>query len=197
MSPTSTVSDADTVFSRYSSNSLALTVVTPDLISKYERDFYYHGLSGSPPPLLWRSDLEESPFPVPAPGDRYFSIPVKTAHDAIGTPLAAVWPTVGPAIVASLKSRGIKYTAVKPVRFSLNSDEHLGPAVVWIAIPPKSSEAGTVRDATPDILGEPYTMWIVKTRPNRPACFHNPPGVIVPRPGPFIGLRWARFFVLR
>lgn len=151
-SPTSTVSDADTVFSRYSSNSLALTVVPPDLISKYESDFYYHGLSGSPPPLLWRSDLEESPFPVPAPGDRYFSIPVKTAHDAIGTPLAAVWPTVGPAIVASLKSRGIKYTAVKPVRFSLNSDEHLGPAVVWIAIPPKSSEAGTVRDATPGIL---------------------------------------------
>ncbi|KAF8658393.1 hypothetical protein AX16_002002 [Volvariella volvacea WC 439] len=151
-SPTSTVSDADTVFSRYSNNSTALTVVTPDLISKYESDFYYHGLSGNPPPLLWRSDLEDKPFPVPEPGDRYFSIPVKTAHDAIDTPLAALWPTVCPAIVASLKSHGIKYTAVKPVRFSINSDEHLGPAVVWIAIPPKSSEAGTVRDATPDIL---------------------------------------------
>ena len=52
----------------------------------------------------------------------------------------------------SLKSHGIKYTAVKPARFSINGDEHLGPAVVWIAIPPKSSEAGAVRDATPDIL---------------------------------------------
>lgn len=101
---------------------------------------------------MWPSDIEESPFPVPTPGDRYFTIPVKTAHDAIDTPLANVWPTVGPLILALLKARGIKYSAVMPVRFSINSDEHLGPAVVWIAIPPKSSEAGTVRDATPDIL---------------------------------------------
>lgn len=154
-SPTSTVSDADTLFSHYSSNSLAFTVVAPDLITKYESDFYYHGLSGSPPPLLWRSDLEENPFPAPVPGDRYFSIPVKTAYDAIGTLLDDVWPTVAPAILASLKSRGIKYSAVQPVRFSIvesGRDAYLGPVVVWIAIPPKSAEAGAVRDATPDIL---------------------------------------------
>lgn len=154
--PTSTVSDADTLFSRYSSNSLAFTVVTPDLITKYESDFYYNGLSGSPPPLLWRSDLEENPFPVPVRGDRYFSIPVKTAHGIGGTPLVAVWPAVAPAIVASLKSRGIKYSAVHTVRFSIvegDRDEYLGPVVVWIAIPPNSAKAGAVRDATPDILG--------------------------------------------
>ena len=115
-SPTSTVKDADTVFSRYSSNSLALTVVPPDLISKYESDFYYHGLSGSPPPLLWRSDLEESPFPVPAPGDRYFSIPVKTAHDAIGTPLAAVWPTAGPALHSASSLPGPLVARPQPAR---------------------------------------------------------------------------------
>ncbi|KAF7308528.1 hypothetical protein HMN09_00701900 [Mycena chlorophos] len=153
--PTSTASDADTLFSRYSSNSLAFTVVTPDLITKYESDFYYNGLSGSPPPLLWRSDLEENPFPAPVRGDRHFSIPVKTAHGVIGTPLNAVWPAVAPAILASLKSRGIKYSAVQPVRFSIvdgDRDEYLGPVVVWIAIPPNSSGAGAVRDATPDIL---------------------------------------------
>ncbi|KAL1725483.1 hypothetical protein EV714DRAFT_277480 [Schizophyllum commune] len=154
-SSTSTVSDADTLFSRYSSNSLAFTVVTPDLISKYESDFYHHGLSGCPPPLLWRSDLEDNPFTAPRPGDRYFSIPVKTAHGLIGSPLTAVWPAVAPAILASLKSRGIRYSAVQPVRFSIvegDGDERLGPVVVWIAIPPNSAKAGTVRDATPDIL---------------------------------------------
>lgn len=154
-SSTSTVSDADTLFSRYSSNSQAFTVVTPDLITKYESDFYYNGLSGSPPPLLWRSDLEENHFPAPLRGDRYFSIPVKTAHGVIGTPLNAVWPAVAPAILASLKSRGIKYSAVQPVRFSIvegDRDEYLGPVVVWIAIPPNSAKAGAVRDATPDIL---------------------------------------------
>ena len=40
-------------------------------------------------------------------------------------------------------------------------------------------------------------MWIVKTRPNRPACFHNPPGVFAARPEPLIGLCSARFFVRR
>ncbi|KAL1673562.1 hypothetical protein EV122DRAFT_282835 [Schizophyllum commune] len=154
-SRTPTVSDADTLFSRYSSNSLAFTVVAPDLISKYESDFYYHGLSGCPPPLLWRSDLEDNPFPAPRPGDRYFSIPVKTAHGVIGSLLTAVWPAVAPAILASLKSRGIRYSAVQPVRFSIvegDGDERLGPVVVWIAIPPNSAKAGAVRDATPEIL---------------------------------------------
>ena len=46
-------------------------------------------------------------------------------------------------------------------------------------------------------LHEPYTMWIVKTRPNRPACFDNLPGVFVPCPGPLIGRCWTRFFVRR
>ncbi|KAL1701678.1 hypothetical protein EV121DRAFT_293989 [Schizophyllum commune] len=134
-SSTSTASDADTLFSRYSSHSLAFIVVAPDLISKYESDLYYHGLSGCPPPLLWRSDLEDNPFPAPRPGDSYFFIPVKTAHGVIGSPLTAVWPA--------------------PVRFSIvegDGDERLGPVVVWIAIPPNSAEAGAVRDATPDIL---------------------------------------------
>ncbi|KAI4519629.1 hypothetical protein K525DRAFT_271553 [Schizophyllum commune Loenen D] len=154
-SSTSTVSGADTLFSRYSSNPPAFTVVAPDLISKYERDFYYHGLSGCPPPLLWRSDLEDNPFPTPKPGDRYFSIPVKTAHGVVGSPLNAVWPAVAPAILASLKSRGIRYSAVQPVRFPIvegDGDKRLGPVVVWIAIPPNSAKASAVRDATPDIL---------------------------------------------
>ena len=66
-SPTSTVSDADTVFSRYGSNSLALTVVPPDLISKYESDFYYHGLSGSPPPLTSLPLPISYALPLPPP----------------------------------------------------------------------------------------------------------------------------------
>ncbi|KAF7301577.1 hypothetical protein MIND_00723200 [Mycena indigotica] len=126
------------------------------VITQYERDHYYHGISDSPPPLLWRSDLEENLFPTPAPGERFFSIPVKTAHDASGTPLAPVWPIVAPMILAVLKARGIKYSSMMPVRFLIEQDgkdAYIGPIVIWIAVPPNSSSAAIVCDATPDILG--------------------------------------------
>ena len=49
----------------------------------------------------------------------------------------------------------------------------------------------------PDVLIRHRYLTIVKTRPNRPACFDNSPGVFVLRPGPLIGHRWTRFFVRR
>ena len=53
LSPTSpTLSDAETLFSVLGSNSDGRTAVAPDLISEYEMNFYYHGISGDPPKLL-------------------------------------------------------------------------------------------------------------------------------------------------
>ena len=80
-SPTSptfpTISEADTLYSQLSNDSDALTVVAPDLISKFEMNFWYHGISGNPPKLLWRSDFETNPFRVPALGARFFNIPTR------------------------------------------------------------------------------------------------------------------------
>ncbi|KAF8350664.1 hypothetical protein F5887DRAFT_1209562 [Amanita rubescens] len=76
-SPTfSPLSDTETLWSKLSSNSDALTVVAPDMVSKYEIHFYYHGIGNLQ--LMWRSDLETNPFPIPAPGTRFFKIPTKT-----------------------------------------------------------------------------------------------------------------------
>ncbi len=154
--PTSpTISEAETLYSQLSNDSDALTVVTPDLISKYEMHFWYHGISGNPPKLLWRSDIETNPFAIPPPGTRFFKIPTKTAHGVFGTPLNAVWDTVAPQILASMKTRGLKYSALKTVRFSTVEDgkeETFGPVVVWIAVRPRTTNARAVRDATPDIL---------------------------------------------
>ena len=145
-SPTSpTFSDAETLYS----------VVAPDLISKFEMHFWYHGISGDPPKLLWRSDLETNPFPIPAPGDRFFKIPTKTAHGVFNTRLNAEWDTVAPKILASMKARGLQYSALKTARFAIAEDgkeDKFGPVVVWIAVPPNTTNAGAVRDATPDIL---------------------------------------------
>lgn len=152
-----TVSEADTLFSQLSTESDAFTVVAPDLISKYESNFWYHGISGDPPKLLWRSDLETNPFPHPPSGARFFKFPTKTAHGVFNTPLNNVWHNVAPKIIASMKAHSLKYSALKAVRFSTledgEEDETFGPVVVWIAVRPNTTNAGAVRDATPDILG--------------------------------------------
>ncbi len=155
ISPTSPTLSAETLFSQPSIDLDAHTVVAPDLISKYEINFYYHGVSGNPPKLLWRSDIETNPYPVPPPGTNFFKIPTKTAHGVFKTPLNAVWDTVAPQILVSMKAHDLQYSALKTARFSTvedGKDETFGPVVVWIAVRPNTTKAGAVRDATPDIL---------------------------------------------
>ena len=150
-----TISEAESLYSQLSNDSDALTVVAPDLISKYEMNFWYHGISGNPPKLMWRSDIETNPFPVPAPGTQFLKIPTKTVHGVFGTPLNAVWDTVAPQICELMKARGLKYSALKTVRFSTvegDKEETFGPVVIWIAVRPNTTNPGAVRDATPHIL---------------------------------------------
>jgi hypothetical protein len=150
----STISGAE-LCSQLGNNPDVYTVIAPDLISKYEMNFWYHGISGDPPKLMWRSDFETNPFPIPAPGAHFFNIPTKTAHGVFNTPLNTVWDTVAPLILASIKAHGLKYSALKTVRFSTvdgNQKETFGPVTVWIAVCPKTTNARAVCDATPAIL---------------------------------------------
>lgn len=118
--------------------------------------YWYYGISGNPPKLMWRSDFDTNPFPIPELGARFFKIPHKTAHGVFNTPLNDVWDTVAPQILASMKTHGLKYSALKTVRFSTVKDgeeeETFGPVVVWIAVRPNTTNAEAVHDATPDIL---------------------------------------------
>ncbi|QRV97300.1 transmembrane protein [Ceratobasidium sp. AG-Ba] len=141
----------------FSQISSASDPVAPHLVSEFERINYWHGISFDPPELLYRSDLESNPFPVPvlAPGTHWFTIPAKTAEGVFETPLNAVWHVVAPMIVALLKKRGIKYSALKTARFSTRDEDGkktLGPIVIWIATHPKTTSAESARDASPDIL---------------------------------------------
>ena len=153
-SPTSpTLSDTETLWSELISNSDALTVVAPDMVSKYEMHFYYHGVGDLQ--LMWRSDLETNPFPIPAPGTRFSKIPTKTVHGVFGTKLNEVWDDVAPQIIASMKVSGLQYSALTTARFSTVEDGKeptLGPVVVWIAVRPNTAKPRDVCDATPEIL---------------------------------------------
>ncbi|KAF7793544.1 hypothetical protein EIP86_004658 [Pleurotus ostreatoroseus] len=147
---------AETLFSQLSTNPDARTVVAPNLISEYEMNFYYHGISGDPPQLLWRSDFESNPFPIPPVGTSFHKIPEKTVRGVFNTPLNDVWhSTVAPQIIESMKARGLKFSTLGTARFSTAEDgkeDRLGPIVIWIAVHPNTTNAAAVRDATPDIL---------------------------------------------
>ncbi|KAJ3793131.1 hypothetical protein GGU11DRAFT_853224 [Lentinula aff. detonsa] len=140
-----TINEAEMLYSELSNDPTALTVITPELISQYERNFYYHGVSGNPPKLLWRSDLETNPFPIPAPGTNFYKIPTKTACGVF---------------VGSSKRRSTRYgTIASPLKSwhrsrptGSSGHESFGPIIVWIAVRPNTPNAEAVRDATPDIL---------------------------------------------
>ncbi|EUC59234.1 hypothetical protein RSOL_304890, partial [Rhizoctonia solani AG-3 Rhs1AP] len=131
------------------------TAVAPQLISQFERAHYWHGISHDPPELLYRSNLESNSFPFPVPGTRWFQLPVKTAEGVFETPLNPVWHIIAPKIIALLKKRGIKYSALKTARFSTCDEDGkktLGPIVIWIATHPNTTSAESACDASPDIL---------------------------------------------
>ena len=151
------LSDSDTLFTQLSSSSSALTIVAPNLMSQYEINFWYHGLSENPPKLMWRSDFETNPFHMPKVGERFFKPHPKTVFGVFNTRLNEVWdPTVAPLILGLFKARGLKYSALKTARFlTVNEEdgtETWSPTTVWIAVRPNTTNAAAVRDVTPDIL---------------------------------------------
>ncbi|KAL1744773.1 hypothetical protein HDZ31DRAFT_74003 [Schizophyllum fasciatum] len=120
-------------------------------------NFWYHGISGDPPKLLYRSDLETNHFPLPQIGDRFFRVPTKTAYGVFNSHLNQVWDDdVAPRIRDLMKSHGIKYSSLMTARFSTvveeNGDETFGPVVVWIAVHPNFTDAQSVHDVTPEVL---------------------------------------------
>lgn len=158
--PTSpTLSDTTLVDNSASFSKISLfsdaSIVDPYFVSEYERITYYHGISPEPPELLYRSDLQKNPFPVPK--GRFPHLAVKTAHGVFNTPLNPVWNTVAPKITSFLKGRGIRYSVVKAARFTTTFDETgkdgpLGPIVIWIATHPGTTTAKNAYDASPAIL---------------------------------------------
>ena len=153
--PTSPVIPTHSLLSELGISESYYQVVAPDLVSELEGINFWHGVSEDPPELVWRSDLVTNPFPVPPREARFFKIPDKTAEGVFDTPLNPVWDIVAPKIVLLFKERGIKYSALLPVRFSSHDDEGkktLGPVTLWISKHPGRNTPEEARDASPHIL---------------------------------------------
>lgn len=136
-----------------SSDASDATAATPYDLSTWERTTYYNGISIDPPELLYRSDLLTNPFPIPK--GRHPHLPTKTVYGVFNTPLNPVWHIVAPRICNLLKSRKIRYSAIKAARFVIHGEDGkdtLGPIVIWIATHPTTTTAKLAHDASPDIL---------------------------------------------
>ncbi|KAH9976275.1 hypothetical protein BGW80DRAFT_1292367 [Lactifluus volemus] len=115
------------------------TAAGPYVISDWEKTTYYHGISLDPPKLLYRSDLQTNPFPIPKGRFPHYS--TKTVYGVFNSPLNDVWDDVAPQICKILKARGIRYSAVKAARFVSHGEDgkdSLGPI--------------NAHDVSPDIL---------------------------------------------
>ncbi|KIY70454.1 hypothetical protein CYLTODRAFT_371021 [Cylindrobasidium torrendii FP15055 ss-10] len=130
-------------------------IVPPHLISKFERKFYYYGISSDPPELLYRSDLDTNKFYIPPPGARFSKLSRKIPNGVFDSPLNAVWDVVAPQIIASMKNNGVRWSALTTVRFTTvyrDDEASIGPVVIWIAVRPGTMDAQVLRDFTPNIM---------------------------------------------
>ncbi|KAI0640727.1 hypothetical protein C8Q79DRAFT_1004112 [Trametes meyenii] len=149
-SPTSpTFSNAETLWTSMSDNSDVYTVVAPHVITP---------ISGNPPELLYRSDLETKPFYVPTPGAQFSKIPTKIPNGVFDSVLNPKWDEIAaPRIIASMKTHGIKHSALwQTVQFTIqvlqDGQVTIGPVVIWIGIRLKTTNTEAVCDFTPEIL---------------------------------------------
>ena len=128
-------------------------VPPPYHITDWEKGAYYNGISSNPPKLLYRSDLQTNPFPVPQ--GRFPLLPLKTVHGVFRTQLNAVWDLVAPQICDLLESHIIRYSAITTARFSTHDDDgndKFGPIVIWIATHPFTTTAENAHNISPAIL---------------------------------------------
>ncbi|EJD39213.1 hypothetical protein AURDEDRAFT_171803 [Auricularia subglabra TFB-10046 SS5] len=133
--------------------------------SDYERACYYSGISGEGecPVLIYRSDYLSNPLCKPT--GRYDKPVVKSIYGAEDTPLGKIWATVLDDIRLIVKTAVPNYSCIDACRFyshgpdgfTQNPDGEtdggsLGPAVVWVGVPPASTSVDTAHDASQKIL---------------------------------------------
>ncbi|KAH9926599.1 uncharacterized protein BXZ73DRAFT_49390 [Epithele typhae] len=133
--------------------------------SDYERVCYYSGIAveGECPELIYRSDCLTTPFRSPT--GRFATPIVKSIYSADDTPLGKIWATVLDEIHAIVKTAVPSYSCIDADRFythgpngfihnpdGVTDGGSLGPAVVWVGVPPGSTSADTAHDVSQTIL---------------------------------------------
>ncbi|KAJ8495501.1 hypothetical protein ONZ45_g12825 [Pleurotus djamor] len=106
-------------------------------VSEDEAYAYYHGISHSPPKLLYRSDLLTNPW-VPQPVGPGTWPARKQVLAVFRHPLADVWEEMGPKLLDILDHEHVDWSTVDVCRFltSENQVQSRGPVVIWVGVNP-------------------------------------------------------------
>jgi len=135
-------------------SSSATPVGSAHAVSDFEASSYYLGISNDHPLLLYRTGSKEYPFVKPKGSQAYRTS--KSVRGVYGTPLNAVWSTVGPLVRDLIKTQKIRYTSIDVARFITHETDKTdvpGPIVIWIGVHPGSTTADTAHDVSENILG--------------------------------------------
>lgn len=134
--------------------------------SSYERTCYYNGIAGEGecPELIYRSDYSATSFPEPT--GRFAKSVVKSVYGADDTPLGQIWSTISDQVRVMVKAAVPKYSCIDVARFYTHGPDgfvhnpdgetdggSLGPATIWVGVPPGSTSADTAHDVSQLILG--------------------------------------------
>ena len=157
--PASTTSPALNDFSQLSlllhdTRSSTTSVGSAHAVSDFEASSYYLGISDDHPLLLYRTGSEKYPF-VKTKGSQAYRTS-KSVRGVYGTPLNAVWSTVGPLVRDLIKTQEIRYTSIDVARFITHETDKKdipGPVVRWIEVHPGSTTADTAHNVSENILG--------------------------------------------
>jgi len=124
------------------------------MVSDFEATSYYLGISDDHPLLLFRTGSDKYPFVQPRGSQAYRLF--KSVRGVYGTPLNAVWGTVGPLVRDLITTQKIRYTSIDVARFITHETDKKdisGPVVIWIGVYPDSTTADTAHNVSKDILG--------------------------------------------
>lgn len=111
---------------------------SPYTISQVESTFYYAGISGSPPKLVYRTSKD--PFVMPKRPEAYRHL--KHLYPVYHHELGNKWEDIGPKVRDILDKQHARFSTIDRVRFRTVPDQQipaaLSPAVIWIGVLPDS-----------------------------------------------------------
>ena len=138
----------------HKTNTITTSINSVHAVSEFEASSYYLGISDDPPVLLYCTGSDKYPFVEPKGFEAYRTF--KSACGVYGTPLNAIWKTVGPLVRNLLRAQMIRWTSIDVARFVTYGDyneETPGPVIIWIGVYPGSTAADTAHNLSKNILG--------------------------------------------
>jgi hypothetical protein len=156
LSPSVTFVSTGSIGSQLSASStlpsVSSTLFEPDSVSDYEKYHYYHGISSSPPELIYRSS--RTPFFAPQRAEAYSR--ERCLLPVYDHAIRSIWYALCTAIVSSLDALNVLWSTIDVVRFGTyerrGAPMNISPIILWIGVLPDTLSYHEASKSCSDIL---------------------------------------------